>query len=135
MSWDRVERLLGAEALRLLGQMRVAVIGLGSGGGFVATSLAMCGVGRFVLVDDETLDAANIVRHVADRRDLGRPKVDAVADLIRERNPQAEIVVVRGRIENHREELTGVELVVCAVDGEGAKFLINERECDSEIFG
>ena len=95
MTWDRVERLLGSRNLELLAQKRVGVVGLGSGGGFVALSLAMSGVGKFVLIDDDTLEAINVVRHVADLRDVGLPKPEAVADLIRQRNPQAEITATR----------------------------------------
>ncbi|MBC7870371.1 MAG: ThiF family adenylyltransferase, partial [Chitinophagaceae bacterium] len=80
MTWDRVERLIGKENLKLLAQKRVGIVGLGSGGGFVAQSLAMSGVGKFVLVDADDLEEANILRHVADRRDIGRPKAQIIAD-------------------------------------------------------
>lgn len=126
MSWDRVERLIGARNLAVLAQKRVAVVGLGSGGGFAALSLAMSGVGKFVLVDDDVLEAANIVRHVADRRYLGQPKAEAVADLIRQRNPQAEIVTRVGRIEDHLDALDDIDLLVVGVDGEGSKYAINQ---------
>ncbi len=124
-SWDRIERLLGADALAHLRERTVGVIGLGSGGGFVAESLAMSGVGRFVLIDDEELEASNIVRHICDLRDLGRPKAQAVADMIRYRNPNAVVKAIRGRVENHLDALDGLDLLVCGVDGEWAKYVIN----------
>jgi hypothetical protein len=126
MTWDRVERLIGAENLKQLAEKRVSIVGVGSGGGFVAQSLAMSGVGRFVLVDDDILEEANIVRHVADRRDLGRPKVEVVADLIRQRNPQAEIDVHIGRIQDHLHALDDLDLLVVGVDGEGTKYELNQ---------
>lgn len=126
MTFDRVERLIGKGNLERLADKRVAVLGLGSGGGFVALSLAMSGVRQFVLVDDDVLEAANLVRHVADDRYLGVAKAEAVADLIRHRNPHAEITAVRGRVEDHRDLLTGVDLVVVGVDGEAPKYVINE---------
>ena len=124
--WDRVERLLGSDNLARLQASTVAVIGLGSGGGFVAQSMAMSGVGQFILVDNDTLEESNIVRHVADRRDLGRPKVDAVADLIRQRNPQAKVETRIGKIEDHMDILDGVDLVIVGVDQEQVKYIINE---------
>jgi len=124
--WDRVERYLGEGALAQLAQKTVAVIGLGSGGGFAALSLAMSGVGHFVLIDDDTVELTNIVRHVADLRDVGRPKVEAVADLIRARNPNAQIKTIIGRVEDHTDALQGVDLVVVGVDGELVKYTINE---------
>ncbi len=124
--WDRVERLLGAENLSRLKRASVAVIGLGSGGGFVAQGMAMSGVGHFVLVDNDTLDPSNIVRHVADNRYLGKPKVDAVADLIRQRNPEAEIDARIGVIQDHMDALEDVDLVIVGVDQEQVKYIINE---------
>ncbi|MCC7210026.1 MAG: ThiF family adenylyltransferase [Anaerolineae bacterium] len=125
-AWDRVERLLGEDALAQLAKKSVAIVGLGSGGGFVALSLAMSGVGRFVLIDDDDVALTNVVRHVADLRDVGRPKVEAVADLIKHRNPSAQVETIVGRIEDHTAELKGVDLVVVGVDGELVKYTINE---------
>ncbi|RMG76220.1 MAG: tRNA threonylcarbamoyladenosine dehydratase, partial [Chloroflexi bacterium] len=45
MTWERVEGVIGTENLKRLAQKRVGIVGLGSGGGFVAQSLAMSGVG------------------------------------------------------------------------------------------
>lgn len=126
MTWDRVARKLGAHNLELLANKRVGVVGLGSGGGFVALSLAMSGVGAFVLIDDDTLDNANVVRHVADLRDVGRPKANVIADLIRQRNPQAQVETRVGRVEAHMDALENLDLLVVGVDGEGAKYVINQ---------
>jgi molybdopterin/thiamine biosynthesis adenylyltransferase len=126
MTWDRVERLIGADNLQRLTQKRVGVVGLGSGGGFVAQSLAMSGVGNFVLVDGETLEAGNVVRHVADLRSVGRPKTEAVADLIHQRSPNASVQAVVGRIEDHLDVLDGLDILVVGVDGENTKYTINE---------
>jgi molybdopterin/thiamine biosynthesis adenylyltransferase len=128
MSWDRVERLIGKENLQRLAGKKVGVVGLGSGGAFVALSLAMSGVGHFVLIDDEPVEDSNLVRHIADRRYLGTPKVDAVADLIKQRNPDAAIDARVGRLSatSHADALDDLDLLVVGVDGENAKFIINE---------
>lgn len=133
MSWSRVEGVIGAENLALLARKRVVVIGLGSGGGLVALSLAMSGVGRFVLIDDDVLEEGNVVRHVADRRYLGQPKAQAVAELIRQRNPNAEVETCIGRIEQHMDALEQVDLLVVAVDGENAKYVINQAALDRHL--
>lgn len=126
MNWDRVERLLGADNLARLAQKRVGVVGLGSGGGFVALSLAMSGVGQFVLVDDDALEAANVVRHVADLRYIGQPKAQVVAELIRHRSPQAVVETCVGRIEDHLDALENLDLLVVGLDGENAKYALNQ---------
>ncbi len=133
MSWDRVERLLGTQNLAHLAGKRVGIIGLGSGGGFVAQSLAMSGIGHFVLVDDDLLETSNVVRHVADSSDVGRPKAEVVADMIQRRNPKAEVDVRVGRFEQHHDALDHLDLLVVAVDGENAKYLINQACLDRHI--
>jgi molybdopterin/thiamine biosynthesis adenylyltransferase len=126
MTWDRVESLMGKDNLQKLAGKKIGVIGVGSGGGFVAQSLAMSGVGQFVLVDDDVLEETNIVRHVADRRDLGHHKAEAVAQLIHQRNPVAKVDIRVGRIEQHMDVLDDLDLLIVGVDGEQSKYIINE---------
>jgi len=126
MDWKRVEQYYGKDNLGRLGESRVGVIGLGSGGSFVALSLAMSGVGHFVLIDNDVLEEGNVVRHAADRRYVGWNKAKAVADLIQHRNPKVKVDVREGRIEEHMDALDGLDIVVVAVDGEQVKYIINE---------
>lgn len=126
MDWQRVEQYYGKDNLEKLAQSRVGVIGLGSGGGFVAQSLAMSGVGNFVLIDSDDLEEGNVVRHVADLRYVGWNKAKAVADLIKNRNPKVNVDVREGRIEEHMDALDDLDIVVVAVDGEQVKYIINE---------
>lgn len=125
--WERVERLIGADNLGWLAEKKVAVAGLGSGGGFVALSLAMSGVRRFVLVDSDALEAGNVTRHVADLRYIGQNKAAAVADLILNRNPEAQVEIRAGLIEDHWDCLDDADILVAAVDSEQVKFAINEQ--------
>ena len=76
------------------------IVGCGSVGSFIALELARAGVGRFVLVDSDTLEIHNICRHQLGFRDLGRFKVDAVADAIDNINPSAKVEGFRGIIQN-----------------------------------
>ncbi len=126
MDWDRIERLLGKDVLAYLRTQTVGIIGLGSGGSFVAVSLAMSGVGNFILIDNDNIEETNVVRHAADLRYLGKPKVEAVADLIKHRNPDASVNAVIGRIEDHLDLMPQMDVVVAGVDKEGPKYIINE---------
>ncbi len=125
--WERVERLIGSDNLGRLAEKKVAVVGLGSGGGFVALSLAMSGVTNFVLVDNDELERVNVTRHVADLRYIGQNKASAVADLILNRNPAANVDARDGLIEDHWDCLDDVDILVVAVDHEQVKYSINEK--------
>jgi hypothetical protein len=67
-----------------------------------------------------------VVRHIGGLSGLGRSKVEVVKDHILERNPQIQVTAIQGRLEAHREAIMGADVVISAVDGENAKFLINE---------
>jgi len=126
LAWDRVQRQLGDPAFAKAGHAHVVVAGVGSGGGFAALSLAMAGVGRFTLIDPDTVSLANVVRHVADRRAVGRQKVEALADLIAARNPAAIVNPIVGRLEDHLDAFRAADLVLVGVDDERPKYTINE---------
>jgi molybdopterin/thiamine biosynthesis adenylyltransferase len=68
--------------LQNLSSKSVGIVGLGSVGTKVASSLARTGVGRFYLVDDDIFLPENICRNDLDWRNVGEHKVDAVADVV-----------------------------------------------------
>lgn len=78
----------------LLASAELKIVGLGSVGSAIAVMAARAGVSRFTLVDDDQLRAENIARHTCDLSSLGQRKVDAVADLIRRINPEAEVIAI-----------------------------------------
>lgn len=125
-NWDRVRRRFGEIAFDHLRDRSAAIIGCGSGGGNVALDLAQAGIGNFMLIDPSLIKEENIVRHVADSRYIGRPKVEAVAELIRYRNETAVIETLREDITKCFAEVAAKSdiLLVC-VDEEPIKHLIN----------
>jgi molybdopterin/thiamine biosynthesis adenylyltransferase len=78
----------------------VVISGVGSVGSLEALQLARSGVGRFVLVDTDCMEIHNVCRHQCSIRDVGRYKVDAIADRILQINPDAQIRTWRRRIQD-----------------------------------
>lgn len=91
-----VQRLEGAYAG--LASMSVGIVGCGSLGSKVATSLARSGVGRFVLVDDDILMHDNLVRHDLDWLAVGAHKADALSRRLTLVNPTVTHSVWRVRL-------------------------------------
>lgn len=86
--YDRTELLLGADALRILRQARVAVFGLGGVGGYVVEALARSGIGTLDLVDNDRISVSNLNRQLlATHRTLGLYKTDAALDRVRDIDP------------------------------------------------
>lgn len=99
---------------------RVLVVGCGSVGSFMADELARSGVRRFVLIDPDTVEWANLTRTVYGHSDVGRLKVDALSDHLRAVFPDIEIETRAERLQTLglglRDLLADVDLVIGAVD-------------------
>lgn len=86
----RTEILLGRKALANLARQRVAVFGLGGVGSYVVESLARAGIGRFLLVDNDTVCLTNTNRQLhALEGNYGKAKVEVTAARIKAINPGA----------------------------------------------
>lgn len=71
---------------------RVAIAGMGGVGGFHLLTLARLGVEKFNIADLDTFELANINRQAgASLSTLGRPKVDVLAEMAHDINPEADI--------------------------------------------
>lgn len=90
---DLFSRHRGLLELASMQSSGVIVCGCGSVGSLAALDLARSGVGRFLLVDEDLLSIENLCRHQCGLADVGRRKVEAVADRIRQINPKALVEV------------------------------------------
>ena len=87
--FSREALLLGEDAVTRLRACRVAIFGIGGVGGYVAEALARGGVGQLDLIDNDEVSLTNINRQIiALHSTLGRPKVDVMAERIRDICPE-----------------------------------------------
>ncbi len=98
-SYDRrfagLERLFGPGCLQVLQAAHVLVAGLGGVGTWCAEALARSGVGAITLVDMDHIAESNVNRQLhALSSTLGQAKVQAMADRIRDINPDCRVVVI-----------------------------------------
>jgi molybdopterin/thiamine biosynthesis adenylyltransferase len=92
LSSDLFSRNSGLLETAALQKSGVIICGCGSVGSLAALELARSGVGRFLLIDPDLLAIENLCRHQCGLADVGRRKVLAVADRIRQINPQAQVI-------------------------------------------
>ena len=98
MNCERTETLLGAEAMNRLRAMHVAVYGLGGVGGWCAEALLRSGVGKLTIIDDDLVQESNLNRQCcATAKTVGRKKCEAMAERLREIDPEAKIVAIGER--------------------------------------
>ena len=88
-----IGRLYGRSGLDILKNSRMAVVGIGGVGSWTAEALARSGVGTIILMDLDDLCITNTNRQIhALSSTIGQPKTEAVADRLRDINPDAEII-------------------------------------------
>ena len=92
----RTELIFGEAGMQRLQSARVAVFGVGGVGGHLVQALARAGVGHITVIDDDVVSVSNINRQaVAMDSTVGRPKVEVIAEQVKDINPACEVVPLR----------------------------------------
>lgn len=110
---------------------RIMVVGLGSGGFPVVQHLAMSGWRNFTLVDPDTLDSVNLVKHPGRASETGILKVEIARDWLLDRNPQSNVRVcpvdiLRLERESTASLLAGTDLIISATDSNAVRHYVND---------
>jgi molybdopterin/thiamine biosynthesis adenylyltransferase len=98
---------------------RIAIAGMGGVGGFHLLTLARLGVGKFNIADLDTFEVANFNRQAgASMLSIGRAKVEVLADMARDINPECELGIYPQGVNasNLDEFFRGVDLYVDGLD-------------------
>lgn len=103
----------------MLRTKRVAIAGGGGVGGVHLLTLARLGIGAFHIADFDRFDIANFNRQAgATMSTLGQPKVDVMADMARDINPELDIKIFPDGIDQNNLPafLEGVDLYIDGLD-------------------
>lgn len=125
-TFARIEALFDIEQFS---NIQVLIAGCGSGGSAVALQLVMSGIKHFALLDHDILEPENVIRHACGRRYLGMKKVDALADVLLDRNPKAAIDRIDADLTKYPDLEAAIQkssVVVLATDNDPTRYMINE---------
>jgi adenylyltransferase/sulfurtransferase len=120
---------VGMEGQLKLKQAKVLCIGTGGLGAPLGLYLAAAGVGRIGLVDFDTVDFTNLQRQVLfGTSDVGRPKIEAAADHLRNLNPLIQIDSFETRLtsENALDLFKDYDIIVDGTDNFPTRYLVND---------
>jgi sulfur-carrier protein adenylyltransferase/sulfurtransferase len=120
---------VGETGQRKLKAARVLIVGAGGLGSPASLYLAAAGVGTLGLVDFDDVDASNLQRQVLyGESDLGRPKLDAALERLRDLNPHIRLVAHPERLtsDNALEIIAGYDIVVDGTDNFPTRYLVND---------
>ena len=133
----RTQMLLGAETMEKLQNAHIAVFGVGGVGGYVVEALARSGVGKFDLIDNDTVALSNINRQIiATHSSVGKYKVDVMKERILDINPKVEVNVHKCFYlpENSRDfEFKKYTYIVDAIDTVTAKLELIVRADEAGV--
>lgn len=121
--------LLGSGTQAVLAQSKLAIVGLGGLGAFTALECAHLGVGALVLIDPDTVEMSNLNRLVgASETDIGRPKVEVYANLIRTISPRIELTSIPASVltDDALQAAKEADLLLGCVDSHGARLVMNQ---------
>ena len=105
---------------------KVAVAGLGGLGSNIAVMLARSGIGKLLLVDFDVVDVTNLNRQMYFIPQLGKPKAEALPEILRQINPYLtyESVCVKVTPENVKELFEDYPIVCEAFDKPDQKAML-----------
>ena len=114
----RQEELVPRDRLH---DLKVSVIGVGAIGRQVALQLAAIGATRLQLVDFDCVESTNVTTQGYLAADVGRPKVAALAEAVRQIDPAIDLEIIEDR---YRPRHHVGEAVFCCVDSISARAAI-----------
>jgi len=122
---------IGATGQQRLREAHVALIGVGGLGCAVAQYLVSSGIGQLTLCDFDTVAESNLARQILYRQsDLGRLKVEAATETLRNLNPDTHVQPVNRRMTDADMQslFPACDLVIDASDNYGTRLAVN-RSC------
>jgi adenylyltransferase/sulfurtransferase len=120
---------VGVAGQERLKAARVLLVGAGGLGSPLGLYLAAAGVGTLGLVDDDRVEESNLHRQVLyGQSDLGRRKVDAAAERLRDVNPHVRLELHGERLDagNALELVRGYDVVADGSDNFPTRYLVND---------
>ena len=120
---------VGVEGQKKLKNARVLAIGAGGLGSPLAVYLAAAGVGTIGLVDDDVVDDSNLQRQILyGVSAVGRPKLQAAAERLRDMNPNVQVIPHETRLssENALEIFRDYDVVADGTDNFPTRYLVND---------
>jgi len=121
----------GKQGQEKLAKSKIAVVGLGGLGTVSSLYLALAGVGHLRLIDQDTVELANLHRQILyTPKDLHYPKAEVSAGRLRKTNPQVKAEAVTENVNSRNVErlLSDVDCVVDGLDNMQSRYMVN-RAC------
>ncbi len=122
------EKFIGTEAQEKIGKKTVAIVGCGGLGSPLVQMAARSGVGKIILIDNDTVSLSNLGRQILYTRDhVGMPKAEVAAKIVKNINPDAEVIAYTERLteKNIERILKDSHVILDGTDNYKTRFLMS----------
>ena len=134
ISYERYQRQMilkdfGEAGQRKLLQAKVLVIGAGGLGCPALQYLAAAGVGTIGIADDDVVSLSNLHRQILySVKDIGLPKAERAAEILRHLNPEIEIIACSERLttQNALSLMEAYDIIIDGTDNFSTRYMIND---------
>ena len=135
--FNRVNRLVGSDALLNISNAKIIVFGIGGVGSWTVEALVRSGVGHITIVDADTVATSNINRQLpATTLTVGQLKVEVMRKRMLEINPEVDIKAIAMRYTAETADdfvLTDYDYVVDAIDSLADKALLIHKATSQKV--
>ena len=134
--YKRQMMLFGDEGQERLKNAHIFIAGAGGLGSPISIYLAVAGIGRLTVVDNDVVDQSNLNRQILHYdRDIGRKKTDSAEEKLRAINPDITVRVIDATIDaSNATMLVGdADGIVDAMDNYPTRYILNEVAIEKNI--
>lgn len=117
----RTEKLLGKQAIDVLKNTHVMVVGAGGVGSYAIEALARSAVGKMTIIDHDDVDYSNINRQLhALHSTVGQSKVQLMALRLQDINPDIKVVYLQQYVDKEN-----IDIIIDKADNQAPDIVID----------
>lgn len=127
-AFDRNVRAFGSAVQRMLGDLKIGIVGCGGTGSAVAEQLVRLGVRNLILIDADRLSESNLTRvYGSQASDVGDPKVEVLKRHLRRIAPDLRCEHAESMLtmEPNARKLIGCDLVFGCTDDNAGRLVLS----------
>ena len=122
--FQRQVRFLGEDGQHSIQKTRLAICGVGGLGSFVVAGAKGLGFRDIALIDPDIIEESNLNRFQgAGKGDIGKAKVDAIAEAIKQFDPDIKLKPVQAKVQDKaaREAILDADFIINCLDSDSAR--------------
>jgi len=130
----RQEKLFTEKQQQQLEKLNIMIAGTGGLGTNQALQLQRVGVNRIYLYDYDLVEITNLNRQLCyGKKDIGRPKVEAAAEFLKEFDLETEIVARNEKISMATKIPENIDIIFDGMDNFESRFILDQLALENEL--